>query len=992
MDNKSMNEWKRIEYNKVPLYIRPDVPDWFVPNQAGDLLLTEWLKNGKTTPEIKNLLNRIDGPTGTKYQSRSEKLILDRLKECWIHITNQCNMECKHCMFKSAPCVKEELKQVECEKIIHESHALGCRIFFITGGEPFISKAFSKTVQDILQLPYTHVVVLTNLTLISQAKKWLSRLPKDRLHFQVSVDGLQTNHDFLRGHEAFNTLKGNIATLRDLGFPVTLSTTITRHNVDEMEGIIDFAAQQQISNVHFLWLFKKGNADDSLCVKTDRIFLNLIAAQEKADRVGVKIDNIEIVRSQVFSCPGTRYDLSNAGWQSLAVGPDGYVYPTPALIYTEDMKCGHIRKGIKQVWENSKVLKAIRDTSLNHSKTYCMNPFRYIIGGGDIDHSYIHSRQIVGGDPYVELYTNISKWLMVREAGKYDPNGYPAIRLKMGEIIGDCPTEGSTVFFTHSNCVLSLPGQDTHTQVNRFYTEAAKETKENILNPICYEEQLVRHIPEELRYRSYGCGSPVLEADIKHGETVVDLGSGTGIECFIAGKLTGPKGKVIGIDMGDTMLDVADTTRNRVAKNLQYDNISFKKAFLENLPLHDHSVDKVISNCVVNLAPNKRQVFQEIFRVLKPNGCLFISDITYNENIPLEIKYNETLRGECIGGALRYNDLFGLLNDIGFSHSKIVKGYLYRTIKGYDFYSITYQAIKLPEDQPKVLYDFPDFNRTLSAVESEPTCACFVAPAKKPEEAVTQIRQLHRSGCMVCGAELVYFKTNQDKVCHYCEHTISANAQCANGHFICDTCHSTDAVEIIKQICLHSQKTDVVSLMQTIRSHPKFPIHGPEHHALLPAVILTALRNTGNEITDKQIITAIQRGQTVAGGACGFLGVCGAAIGVGIAFSVLLGASPLEGDKRQTVQLATHKVLGDIALYNGPRCCQRELWLALKSASQLLKENMGKELMVKKIICEQFSQNKECIHNQCPLWPRKQDTNRDNCDYNLDNPHVTQLT
>ena len=899
-----MTEWTRIEYDNVPIYIRPDAPDWFVPNQAGDQALAEWLKQGTVSHEIKNLLKRIDGPAGMEYQSRSGQLRIDSLKECWIHITNRCNLECKHCMFRSSPRAHEELSPEDCDRIIHECYALGCRIFFVTGGEPFVSKAFIKSVQDILQLPETHVVVLTNLSLISRAKDWLRALPQDRLHFQVSVDGLQTNHDALRGPNAFDRLKEDLMTLRELGFPATLSTTITSQNVDEMPGIIDFAVRQQISNVHFLWLFRKGHADDSLLVEPDCIFPNLIAAQEQAEKTGVRIDNIEIVRSQVFSCPGTRYDLSNAGWQSLAVGPDGYMYPTPALIYAEDMQCGHIRQGIERVWKDSRVMTTIRSASLNHSDACHANPFRYIIGGGDIDHSYTHSRQITGGDPYVELYNNIAKWLMVREAQEYNPDGYPAIRLKMGEKLGECPAEGSTIFFTHSNCVLSLPGHDTHTQVNRFYAEAAEDIKEDILNPICYDERLIRHIPEEMRYRSYGCGSPVLEADIQRGETVLDLGSGTGIECFIASKLTGPQGRVIGVDMGDTMLGVASTTKARVVGNLHYDNISFRKAFLENLPLDDHSVDVVISNCVVNLSPNKRRVFHEILRVLRPNGRMVISDITYNENIPLDIKYNETLRGECIGGALGYHDLFGLLNDVGFSHSKIVKGYPYRTVKGYGFYSITYQAVKRPGDQPPVLYDFPDFDRTIAAVETEPTCACFVTPEKRPQETVPS-QESYRSGCMVCGAELVYFETEQDNACHYCGRIILANAQCTNGHFVCDPCHSTDAVEIIKQICLHSRELDAVALMQTIRSHPRFPLHGPEHHALVPAVILTALRNAGNDITNEQMVTGIQRGQTIAGGACAFLGVCGAAIGVGIAFSVLLAANPYDGDKRQTVQRAT---------------------------------------------------------------------------------------
>ena len=176
---------------------------------------------------------------------------------------------------------------------------------------------------------------------------------------------------------------------------------------------------------------------------------------------------------------------------------------------------------------------------------------------------------------------------------------------------------------------------------------------------------------------------------------------------------------------------MANKTKSSVVQNLHYDNVEFKKSFLEILPLDDESADLVVSNCVLNLSPDKRRVFHEIYRVLKPNGRMVISDITYDGDIPLEIKYNEKLRGECIGGALRYHDLFGLLNDIGFSHSQIVKGYHYRTVKGFDFYSITYQAIKQTKDQPPTLYDFPDFEGIMATVKTEPTCAYFQAPDKK---------------------------------------------------------------------------------------------------------------------------------------------------------------------------------------------------------------------------------------------------------------------
>jgi hypothetical protein len=223
---------------------------------------------------------------------------------------------------------------------------------------------------------------------------------------------------------------------------------------------------------------------------------------------------------------------------------------------------------------------------------------------------------------------------------------------------------------------------------------------------------------------------------------------------------------------------------------------------------------------------------------------------------------------------------------------------------------------------------------------------------------------------MVCGTDLVYLAADQTLECFYCRQLKPANAVCTGGHFVCDACHGADAEKIIKEVCLNSSESDAVVLMKTIRAHRNFRIHGPEHHAMVPAVILTALRNSGENISDDQIVTAIQRGLTIAGGACAFMGACGAAIGVGTAFSILLGANPLEGENRQAAMRITQKVLGKIAAYNAPRCCQRDSWLALQQASTLLKEILGKDLKVSgPIPCDQFDQNKECIRERCPLWP-----------------------
>jgi MoaA/NifB/PqqE/SkfB family radical SAM enzyme/SAM-dependent methyltransferase len=880
-------------------------------------------------------------------------------------------------MFKSSPSDRQELPEAAVLNIIDQAMDLGAAYFYFTGGEPFLSSALYPALEKVFDCRdrETHAVLLTNLTLIDRHIDRLCAFPSRRLHFQVSVDGIGKNHDRLRGRGTFEHLTGNLETLTGAGFPCTLAMAVTGGNIEDISDVIDLASRYGISNVHYLWLFKKGLAGNALFVPPVEIFPRLVAAREKAGKIGIKIDNVEIIRSQVFSCPGTKYDLGNAGWQSLAVGPGGDIYPTPALIFSPSMVCGHMDKGLEHVFHHSPVLKKIRSASLTDNAVYNRNPFKFLVGGGDIDHSIIDSGEILGGDPYLELYNSLAAWLIAKEAQFYTTIHGPAFKLRMGEILETCPmdSDGSGVFHTHSNCVLSLPGRDTHSLVNTFYSEAAEAPKEEIHNPVCYPYELIGHIPESPRFRSYGCGSPIVEAAVQPGETVVDLGCGAGIECFIAARLVGPGGKVFGIDMGDEMLSQANRSKQVVQERLNYGNIEFYKALLEDLPLADNSVDVVISNCVVNLSPNKRKVFNEISRVLKPGGRLVISDITYDGDIPLDIKYDEKLRGECIGGALDYPALFGLLDDVGFVQSKLLRGFNYRKVKGFDFYSITYRAYKTGEPGRNPVIPRPPFKQALAEVECAPACGCFTAPEEtrpKAETVKTAAQPVHTAGCMVCGADLEYLDAEQDKQCFFCGRDKKANALCGGGHFVCDECHRAGAVEIIEQVCMNTAESDMVSLMMKIRSHPLFPVHGPEHHALVPGVILAAYRNSGGDIADDRLSSAIDRGAVVPGGSCAFLGACGAALGVGAAFSTILNATPLKGKERQTVQQITRQVLEKIASYDAPRCCQRDCWLALKEASHTAARLLPVEIKAEKeLICGQYKQNKECIHASCPLWP-----------------------
>jgi len=235
--------------------------------------------------------------------------------------------------------------------------------------------------------------------------------------------------------------------------------------------------------------------------------------------------------------------------------------------------------------------------------------------------------------------------------------------------------------------------------VRNFYSKAAVTSQESLCCPTQYDDGDLSHIPEEVRSISYGCGSPVGRANIRPGETVVDLGSGGGIDCFIAAKYVGESGRVFGIDMTDEMLEVAQKNAIPVAKNLGYNNVEFKKGFLEAIPLKDQSVDLVTSNCVINLSTNKKEVFEEINRILKPGGRFVIADIISEKEVPEEMRNHQELWGECISGALTLSEFLEAARPHGFHGFQIKKDYLWKVVEGIKFYSYTLQAFKSAESK-----------------------------------------------------------------------------------------------------------------------------------------------------------------------------------------------------------------------------------------------------------------------------------------------------
>jgi len=184
---------------------------------------------------------------------------------------------------------------------------------------------------------------------------------------------------------------------------------------------------------------------------------------------------------------------------------------------------------------------------------------------------------------------------------------------------------------------------------------------------IGYSEENLRNVPEASNM-GLGCGNPVALAALKEGETVLDLGSGGGIDVFLAAKKVGPKGKVIGVDMTKEMIKRAKFT----AKKYGYKNVEFRLGEIENLPVEDNSIDVIISNCVINLSPNKEKVFREAYRVLKNGGKIMISDLVTEGEIPEEIKKSFDAWAGCIAGALEKNEYLDTIRKAGFQRIKIV--------------------------------------------------------------------------------------------------------------------------------------------------------------------------------------------------------------------------------------------------------------------------------------------------------------------------------
>ena len=228
-----------------------------------------------------------------------------------------------------------------------------------------------------------------------------------------------------------------------------------------------------------------------------------------------------------------------------------------------------------------------------------------------------------------------------------------------------------------------------------------------------------------------------------------------------------------------------------------------------------------------------------------------------------------------------------------------------------------------------------------------------------------------QSGCLICGKELEYDINHSERSCDFCGRKFESNVKCPDGHFICDECHSEDAFQVIYHICLETDIKDPLLLANTIMHHPAVKMHGPEHHFLVPAVLVTVYYPLieDNRSLKELMDEAMKRARAVPGGFCGTHGNCGACVGAGLAMSILMKSHSLSVKSWSAINRLTGECLIDVSELGGPRCCKRDTFIVLQRATAAINRYLDCDIIVPDQIKCQFSEfNNQCLKKACPYY------------------------
>lgn len=221
--------------------------------------------------------------------------------------------------------------------------------------------------------------------------------------------------------------------------------------------------------------------------------------------------------------------------------------------------------------------------------------------------------------------------------------------------------------------------------------------------------------------------------------------------------------------------------------------------------------------------------------------------------------------------------------------------------------------------------------------------------------------------CLICKAPLAYLKEDTEMECAICHKKELSKTRCIHGHYVCNECH-TKGIDSIFGVCLAESSKNPVEILNKMMNLPFCHMHGPEHHIMVGAALLTAYRNAGGSLDLLKALTEMKnRGQSVPGGVCGFWGACGAGISSGMFVSILTGSTPLAGETFGLANRMTAKSLEAIGRIGGPRCCKRDSYLSILAAIDFAEEHFGVEMEKPEIICGFSGKNNQCIGKKCPF-------------------------
>ena len=221
--------------------------------------------------------------------------------------------------------------------------------------------------------------------------------------------------------------------------------------------------------------------------------------------------------------------------------------------------------------------------------------------------------------------------------------------------------------------------------------------------------------------------------------------------------------------------------------------------------------------------------------------------------------------------------------------------------------------------------------------------------------------------CLICKAPLEYLKTEEWMECSICGKKEKSKTRCIQGHFVCDECHR-EGLDSILNICLTDHSRSPVEILEKMMDLPFCHMHGPEHHVMVGAALLTAYKNAGGELSLEEALTEMMnRGKSVPGGSCGFWGACGAGISTGMFVSIISGATPLTKETFGLAHQMTARSLGRIGEIGGPRCCKRDSFLSIQEAIDFVEEHFGVKMEKSAVFCRYSGRNNQCLGQGCPF-------------------------